>query len=152
MPNNQSETRYSLGICELYHPYFHGIVDHLTSDERRYLYGSYLCFAILDDEDFMDPDLFPDDNTGPWGLSTHREWPNISHPFIRNYRNIIYNYNVDIIQQIRLDTGHILCIPKTFWLKLFQRKCKNYLKRRLHMMKNPRNLMYRELNGHFPKI
>ena len=152
-PNNTFNlspiTQYKIGICELYHPFFHGCLDHLELTEKKALYGSYLCFAIFNDDELNDPDLFPHDGTGPWGLSTHRVWPEVSHPFIRNYSRIIQSYNVDIFTTYIKD-GVTLCIPKTFWLKIFQRKCKKYyrqLQMRIQRAKNPRNLMKREIYG-----
>ena len=148
---NEGYSEYKIGICELYHPYYHGSLEHLSSTQKKELYGSYLCFQTLyDDELYDDEDLFPHDGSGPWGISTHRVWPEVEHPFIRNYTSIIQTYNVDIFVTYTKN-GTTLCIPKTFWLRLFQRKCKNYykqLQKRIQRAKNPRNLMSRQIYGH----
>ena len=81
-----------------------------------------------EEDEMYDDDLYPTDNTGPWGLRQERIWPEVEHPTIRNYRNIIRHYQVDIVQPIYLPSGHMMCIPKTFWLKILQRKYKKYYK------------------------
>lgn len=148
---NNECSEYKIGVCELYHPYYHGCLDHLEPTQKKELYGSYICFQTLhDNELYEDEDLFPHNGSGPWGLSTHRVWPEVSHPFIRNYDTIIESYNVDIFTTYIKD-GVTLCIPKTFWLKIFQRKWKKYYKQlqsRIQRAKNPRNLLRRKIYGH----
>jgi len=44
----------------------------------------------------------------------------------------------------------MMCIPKTFWLKIFQRKYKKYykeLQKRIERAKHPKVLMRRQLTG-----
>jgi hypothetical protein len=44
----------------------------------------------------------------------------------------------------------MICIPKTFWLKIFQRKFKNYnnkLQKRIQRAKNPKILIRRSTYG-----
>jgi hypothetical protein len=40
-----------------------------------------------------------------------------------------------------------LCIIKTVWLKIFQRKFKNYYNKKMSYYKNPRNIRKREITG-----
>ena len=40
-------SQYKIGICELYHPYFHGYLDHLELTEKKALYGLLIMFLIL---------------------------------------------------------------------------------------------------------
>ena len=101
-------------------------------------------------QEIYDDDLFPTNNTGPWGLTQERIWPEIEHPTIRNYRNLVRHYQLDIVQPIYLPSGHMMCIPKTFWLKIFQRKYKKYykeLQKRIERAKHPKVLMRRQLTG-----
>ena len=123
------EPDYQLAICELYHPYFHGDLNDDDTILKKYLYNSYLCAYAMEDGELYDQDLYPVDNAGPWGLSRERMWPDVKHPSIRNYHNIVKKYKLDIVQMIYLNTGHQICIPKTFWLKIIQRKYKNYYKK-----------------------
>ena len=144
------ETNYKLAICELYHPYFHGALYDEAPEVRNYIYNSYLCAYIIEDNELYDIDLYPSDNSGPWGLSLHRIWPTEVHPTIRNYSNIVKNYKLDIVQPIYLQTGHYMCIPKTFWLKVFQRKYKKYYKElqvRILRAKHPKALFKRQITG-----
>ncbi len=144
------EPGYKLAISELYHPYFHGGINDDDELFKNYLYNSYLCAYTIEGSELYDPDLYPSDNAGPWGLSRERMWPEVAHPSIRNYRNIIRKYKLDIVQIIYLNTGHEICIPKTFWLKIFQRKYKKYYKNLQELIKrakNPKALRLRELMG-----
>ena len=144
------EPQYELAICELYHPYFHGDLDDENDQTKNYIYNSYLCAYVIEHDEMYDDDLYPTDNTGPWGLRQERIWPEIEHPTIRNYRNLVRHYQLDIVQPIYLPSGHMMCIPKTFWLKIFQRKYKKYykeLQKRIERAKHPKVLMRRELTG-----
>jgi len=144
------EPEYQLAICELYHPYFHGNIVDETEVVKNYIYNSYLCAYTIEDDEIYDEDLYPTDNSGPWGLRQERIWPEVEHPTIRNYRNIVRQYQLDIVQPIYLSTGHMMCIPKTFWLKIIQRKYKKYykeLQKRIQRAKNPKVLLRRQVTG-----
>jgi len=144
------EPDYQLAICELYHPYFHGDLNDDDNILKNYLYNSYLCAYAIEDGELYDQDLYPMDNAGPWGLSRERLWPDVKHPSIRNYYNIVKKYKLEIVQMIYLNTGHQICIPKTFWLKIIQRKYKNYYKKlqeRIVRAKHPKALLRRQITG-----
>ena len=144
------EPEYQLAICELYHPHFHGDIVNETDTVKNYIYNSYLCAYTIEDGEMYDEDLYPTDNSGPWGLRQERIWPEVEHPSIRNYRNIVRQYQLDIVQPVYLSTGHMMCIPKTFWLKIIQRKYKKYykeLQKRIQRAKNPKVLLRRQITG-----
>ena len=144
------ESDYQLAICELYHPYFHGDINDEDNSFKNYLYNSYLCAYAIEDGELYDQDLYPSGNEGPWGLSRERLWPDVKHPSIRNYHNIVKKYKLEIVQMIYLNTGHQICIPKTFWLKIIQRKYKNYYKKlqeRILRTKHPKALLRRQITG-----
>ncbi len=147
---HENFSKYKLAVGELYHPYFHGNDDSWDDNFKNLLFTSFLyCFPIEDDEMF-NSSIYPDNETGPWGLTRERQWPDIEHPYIRNYIEIARPFKVDIVEVIELHTGHTLCIPKTFWLKIFQRKFKKYylkLQERIRRAKNPRMLMKRSITG-----
>ena len=66
------------------------------------------------------------------------------------YNHIVKKYALDIVQMIHLNTGHQMCIPKTFWLKIIQRKYKNYYKKlqeRIRRAKHPKALLRRQITG-----
>ena len=88
------EPEYQLAICELYHPYFHGNIVDETEVVKNYIYNSYLCAYTIEDDEMYDEDLYPTDNSGPWGLRQERIWPEVAHPTIRNYRNIVRQYQL----------------------------------------------------------
>jgi recombinational DNA repair ATPase RecF len=75
------------------------------------------------------------------------------HPIIRNYNNIIKRENyikLDIIEKVLLESGEIIAIIKTFWIKIIQRKWKKYYSKlisRISFNKNVRNRLIIELTG-----
>lgn len=81
----------------------------------------------------------------------------IIHPLIRNYNNIIKNktmINYDIVELVKIydNNGfYIKCaIKKTFWIRIFQKVWRKYMKKRAEIIKNrcrPDALFYRELHG-----
>ena len=144
------EPNYQLAICELYHPYFHGDINDEDNSFKNYLYNSYLCAYTIEEGELYDQDIYPSRNEGPWGLSSERLWPKVKHPSIRNYHHIVKKYALDIVQMVYLNTGHHICIPKTFWLKILQRKYKNYYKKlqeRIRQAKHPKALLRRQITG-----
>ena len=54
------------------------------------------------------------------------------------YPQIIQTYTID---------NTCLCIIKTIWLKIFQRKYRNYYNKKLNYYKNPGNLLKRQIFG-----
>jgi len=137
------EPHYQLAICELYHPYFHGDLNDEDNTLKNYIYNSYLCTYAIEKEYLYDQTLYGT----PWLMSRTRFCP--THPSIRNY-NILKEYKLEIVQMIYLNTGHQLCIPKTFWLKIIQRKYKKYYKElqtRILLAKHPKALLRRQITG-----
>ena len=143
------EPKYKLAICELYHPYFHGDLNDEDNKVKNYLYNSYLCAYTIEEDELYD--LYPwRSHERPWGLPLERSWPDVKHPSIRNYHNIVKKYALEIVQMIHINTGHQMCIPKTFWLKIIQRKYKNYyqkLQERIRRAKQPQALFKRQITG-----
>ena len=64
-----------------------------------------------------------------------------------------YSYNTSniiltpqILKTYEID-GTCLCIVKTLWLKIFQRKYRNYYNKKMSYYKNPKNIMNRAVYG-----
>lgn len=63
-----------------------------------------------------------------------------------------YVKNCKIVREPQIiQTYHIedtmLCSIKTLWLKIFQRKYKNYYNKKMKYYKNPKNIMNRSIHG-----
>ena len=115
----ENYSKYNLAVAELYHPYFHGDDNNWNDDFRHLLFTSFLhCFSIEKNEMFGD--IYPNGSTGGLRLRFSRNRSDVEHPYIRNYMNVARPFKVDIVEMIELETGHMICIPKTFWLKIFQ--------------------------------
>lgn len=71
------------------------------------------------------------------------------HPVIRNYKKIA-RLQLEIADVVVLDGGESVCILKTFWIRIFQRKWKKYCavkKQRLQFARNPWSFIYMEIMG-----
>jgi hypothetical protein len=141
-------SKYELGICEIYNSYIHG------HTERSYngIDGHYILYWLISTESFM----MCDDYKFVIQLLLEGYYIYINrtyHPLIRNYNNIIKSKDyikLDIIEKIELESGEIIAIIKTFWLRIFQRKWKKYyceLMRRIVFNKNVKNRLLIELTG-----
>jgi len=130
---------YELAYCELFNPNFHGWdnqLQQLTQEEEKKIHTSHLFCLEVDTDDFFNNDYIIEVN------DTYRP----SHPIIRNWENIIPSYKIEIVKRIEIGE-YIICIPKTFWLKLIQRKWKKYYNKMIAKRKNPRTLMKRQIYG-----
>ena len=93
----------------------------------------------------------------------NRHWFNIvnfTYKELKDYEelregdNLQFSLNSNIILnpqilQIYMIDNTSLCIVKTLWLKIFQRKYRNYYNKKLSYYKNPKNLLKREIYGSF---
>ena len=65
---------------------------------------------------------------------------------IKAIKMINYIKSPQIIQKYEIDNT-CLCIIKTVWIKIFQRKYKNYYNKKMNYYKNPKNIMKRQIYG-----
>ena len=145
--------KFSLGICELFHPKLHG----LTSNSSPYIQSHYIVHMKIDLVDFWNKDYEDclEDLLEYYhhNFSHNRRESIIYHPIIRNYNHILDNIDylkLNIIQIIELPGYEQVACIKTIWIKLLQRKWKRIYKDRkdkIQKLKNPRILMKREITG-----
>ena len=80
-----------------------------------------------------------------------------SHPYIRNYENIIIHkkyFQIHLVKNIELPTGETICIIKTYWLRIIQRTWKRIYKERKEMIekrKNINSIIYSQVYGKWPE-
>lgn len=147
-PDEQSRTKFCLINYEIYNPKIHG-------KTYRILYTHILVCDRYKNTNNLEDIL----NHGEYiNRLTHlniESFANITHPYIRNYKNILMTTagKIEIAHCIYLDTNEMVAILKTFWLKIIQRKWKNICIKR-NMIKRLRmriaSVMYREINGKWP--
>ena len=136
---------FELAHCEIFNPNIHGTVSnydyrgHLVHNVN-YVYASYLYHGNITLGEFYADDYIID----------IEHYPNPPHPFIRHWSEAVKPYSLQIVK--RVDHGnYALCIIKTIWLKLIQRKWKRYYHSMLAKRKNIKNLMYRQIVGKWKK-
>tara|TARA_B110001452_G_C15145846_1_gene398894 strand:+ start:507 stop:950 length:444 start_codon:yes stop_codon:yes gene_type:complete len=143
-------SQYKLGLVEFYNPQIHGSIN--TKLHTQFLYS----LNIPVDEFINDhPNGWIDDM-----INRHHNvfnWRSIvvdvSHPIIRNYNSIVHKRGSVMLEIVKpfiiMDEGveTYLCILKTFWLKLFQRKWKQYYRNKILIRKNPKVLLNRQIYG-----
>lgn len=117
-----SKTKYNIVLCEHYNGRVHGTMNHL---EDKFLVISR--FKEYDYEYISDMADFYNHN---YADQFKQLTP---HSIIRNYKNIITNENYiqpEIAECHYLPGGECVCVKKTFWLRIFQRKLKNMYKKK----------------------
>ena len=147
--------KYYLGLCELHYIELHG------GDENH---GHYLLIDTFDgfnsksnesdtdeeDEEQDEPEYTIFD-TAEWYNEKYRRIPESKrHALIRNYSTIVRSPNYikpEIMEKCVLETGETVVILKTVWIRVFQRKCRNYFAKRLAKYKNIHNILNRRLKG-----
>jgi hypothetical protein len=149
---------YELAFCELHHPALHGIS---TTDKS--IQGNYLVSYLFDLDEFYNDETsviieLAKTNYQYNYLNNANYMEKNPHDIIKNYWNIInktiHNFSLDIVETKQLESGELVAIKKTFWLKIFQRKWKNICKERkraIQLRKSPKSLRYRQIHGKWPK-
>lgn len=158
-----NHSKYSLAILELHNSDIHGINIH-NPDSSWYHVTAIFKYNNIYGQETLEfwreqfetyTDLFCSFADGiiyDGNFGNYR----INHPTIRNYKTLFYNYqNMNyspiftwaIAEIIETNDGVLFGIDKTVYLKLFQRKFLNYLRKRnsqFKKMANPKFLMRRE--------
>lgn len=144
--NNHS--KYNLVLCELYNTKIHGI-PHSPD-----VLFHYLVIIRLKKYNYV----YIDKLAGFYNLSYQDRMATIRNiDTIRNYSNIINNKNYikpEIAECLYLKNGECICIIKTFWLRLVQRRWKSIYKQKQNIIKKrmtPSNISYRKLKGTWPQ-
>ena len=138
-------TRFSIGLCELYNDKIHGIAHDDTVNSGFLLMCRFKTFHIEAIRGYVQT----------W-LHTLRIMPAHlfkSHNIIRNYPLLYLKMSPEIMECHYLDTGEIMCVKKTIWIRLIQRTWKNvYKKRQAILIKryNIHSLKHKEINGKWP--
>jgi hypothetical protein len=156
-------SNYKLAILEPYMPLKHGIL----AKQNHHLYGHYMILDTIKLQEFYE-------NVDELNMETENinkrynenlnkmeyEMNNTQlHPFIRNYRNIVGDskqFAIQIIEPLSISIGenewdtYSLCINKTHWIRLIQRRWREIQEKRLQSRKNIDNLKYKEIHGIWP--
>jgi hypothetical protein len=146
-------SKYSLGICELYFKKIHGPWQQSSYGDAT---TNYLLYCTITADEFSTNEYLNDITLIKNNYCTHlnnRILSSEQNPNIRNLFNIISRPNyikLDIIEERYLDGGECVAIIKTCWLKILQKNWRKKYKKRQELVmfyKNPKNLFRRELLG-----
>ena len=128
-----------LALTEFNHPLIHG--------SKSELYSHYMYFLKITPYQLYNE--YPQEYTIL--NRSHTDCPP-THPIIQCYANILHKkgaFHLNIVESQQLPTGELICILKTFWLRIFQRKWRRYFKKKMAFFKNPKSLRRREIYGSF---
>ena len=141
--DEQCPTKYNIVLCELYNT-MHG-----NNEKLFYNYLTISRFKTFDIDEINEISEF-----------YNSEYENLENKSelspIQNFQNIISRENYikpEIAEHILLESGHSICILKTFWLKIVQRRWKNIFRIRKNILQircQPSSLRFREINGRWP--
>lgn len=144
-----STTKYNIILCELYNDKIHGKTNDTNHVNKHYLLINRIkkldmdfinCLTRVIKQDYID-----------------RQQHIIPHKIINNYQNIITNTNYikpEIGEILYLQSGHSVCVIKTFWLKIIQRAWKKVYNIRMQIIKTRckiQSLKHREITGLWPQ-
>ena len=135
-------SKYELALTEINHPKLHGDFSEICTH--------YMYFLKITPTELYNN--FPQEYTVL--NHSHLHYPE-THPIIRCYSNIIRKkgaLHLNIVEPLQLPTGEEVCVLKTFWLRIFQRKWRAYFKKKMAFFKHPKSLMIREINGSFKRL
>jgi hypothetical protein len=145
-PEEESVTKYNIVLCELFDREIHGGIYNISEWLVLYRFKELDSVYIYDFADELNAEYLHLAMTGRIR----------NHNIYRNYINIIKKDNYikpEIAQCIYLESGHCVCILKTIWIRLIQRKWKNIIKEReeiIRKRKNPLSIRKREITGMWP--
>lgn len=146
--DENSATKYNIVLCELYNSKLHGKTNNNDVN------NNYLLINRIKKLDMKFINSFTKALNKDY---IERQQQIIPHKFIKNYENIITRPNYikpEISETITLQSGHVVCIIKTLWIKLIQRAWKRIFEKRKQIIKmrcQVRSLKYREITGRWPE-
>jgi len=146
-PEEISDTKYNIVLCELYNEIIHGIPDSTSGVEKHYIVTHR--FKIFNTKLIQDISCYINNEY----LYLHNQ----SHTIFINYRNIITrpnNIKAELGECIYLNGQECVCILKTIWIRLIQRKWKMIYKQRQNIIRQRCSitaLMHREIKGIWPQ-
>ena len=142
-----SATKYNIILCELHNDKIHGAVNDQTNND--YLLINRIKKLNMDFINCLTQVIKQDYIT--------RQQHKTPHKIIKNYQNMITRPNYikpEIGEVIYLQSGHAVCIIKTFWLKIIQRAWRKVYKVRAQTIKmrcHILSLKHREITGLWPQ-
>jgi hypothetical protein len=156
-----NNSRYKLGICELWWKYKHGSdstnyenkinghfifmqnvqLIHFYNYYKKYILKLLRCYDEHLTQSFI--------NVNTYDIEA------LNHKIIRNFNNIISMPNYYELEIIDIDyvDDTTVAIKKTFWLKIIQRIWKRIYKKRMEIIKkrcNINSIHYRQIHGKWP--
>ena len=123
-----------LSICLPYNKFIHGYRNNEFNPD-----GHYLNEMTMNLEEFYSEGVDIIDRIKSFykNVSVYDGYPIYIEPNIQ----IVSIYNIE---------NYSPCIPKTYGLKIFQRKWKKYYSQKIKFYKNIKHIRMRELTGKFP--
>lgn len=138
-----------LALCELYNPLLHG-------GDNTYMKYKYLVALDFTPDEFYNNEHITETTLMKLAYQSHPHLTRVPNKEFPNYTKIIENpnyYKLHIVDDIELDTGEMIGVLKTHTIAILQRKWKKIYKERKNIInkrKNPKAIMYRQMNGKWP--
>lgn len=152
-------TNYKLALIEFYNKDIHGHNVNLFNQlVVEYIFDEYYNQYIDEQLEASDMNTINDESEMMelyYNIRIIRQ-NYIQHEYISNYNQIIRRHSYfypKIVCIINLPTNECIAIDKTCFLRIFQRKCRNFIERKkkiIIMMKSPKNIRFRKKYGKFP--
>jgi len=149
-PEEQSRTKFNLVLSEIYNAKLYGNPHSSTVD------ASYIVIYRFKIRNCYMYEMANEINSSYLNLVQENSLVLNGHPIIRNYKNIASRSGYikpEIAECIYMDSGHCVCILKTFWLRIIQRTWRRVFAERMRVIRErckPAALFYRMRNGVWP--
>ena len=137
-------TKFNIVLCELYNNKIHGLTNNPLINSGFLLLCRFKTLHIAVIRYYIQNRLH-NLRTIPTRL--------LKHTIIRNYPFLYLHIKPEIAECHYLDTGEIMCVKKTIWIRLIQRTWKTLFKKRQQILKRRytiHSLKHKEINGQWP--
>ena len=140
------KSKYFLAVSQIYHPKLHG-------NETEFVYShDILVYSCHLDNESDEETICEEINAYKQIIYNFKDVcrikSGITHPTIRNYEKIIKknrDISTEIVSCFILKNGQMALIHHTFWLRILQKKFKNYYKNKILL--SIKTLAMREILG-----
>ena len=153
--NMSNNSKFKLAIVVLWNENIHGIIPENELPNEKQLSKYFMNDSSIDIKDFYDKQEYTDLNTYINSIKTRLTY-NINKNVFGDYYSSIFTKMLDkniiglqIVENVEINE-YKMCIIKTHFIKLIQRRWREIRKKRIQLKQNVYSLTYRQLYGTFP--
>jgi hypothetical protein len=132
-PEEESTTRFNIVYCDLYKELLHGETNNEHLKKSFLVINRYKKLDLERNQSYLDK--YNNKKAQILGVGSILMLYEFAHRH-ENLNPVLFNPTLDIAECFYLPDGEAVCVKKTFWLRLIQRKWKSIYKQRREIMNN----------------